>query len=705
MSIIQQIREKYAALVIGLIALSLIGFILMDAGRQGSGGVTPSDAIGVVNGTNISYEQFLDRTKMTEQMYEMNGRVVDENTRQQIYTQAWETMVESELLKQQYTKLGIQVTDKEFNDILFGDNPAPFLQQEFTDPNTGMFDAAAAKNAIAQIKKSKNNPNRDMIEKFYLEPTLDQALRTKYTSLLQNSAYVPKWMVEKTMADNNAIAIFKYVQVPYASISDSALKVSDEAINNYVKAHSTEFKQEFASRSIAYVSFPFPPSADDSADALRTLQSLKAEFETTTDAGAFVTRNASSLPFFDGYNSKARIQIPNKDSIIAAGAGKVYGPYMDGRSYVMSRVLDVKTLPDSVKARHILVGTIDPRTQQPKLDDASAKRKIDSIQGLLKSGQPFEILALQFSDDEGSKMKGGDLGYFASGTMVKEFNDFCFNGKTGEQGIVKTQFGYHLIQVLDQKDFAPSYKIAYMAKSIEASQNTINEANSKASIFAGNSRSLKAVEENVKKNNYTKLVGTDIKENDYNIAGVGVNRKLVRDIFEKGIGDVLEPVELDGQFLVVAITGEEKSGLMSAAKARPQVESNIRNEEKAKLIAAKIGKPASLEAVATAQNVTVQNADSVSFVSPMVPGAGYEPKVGGFAFNKSGIGKISEPIAGSGGVFVVLNGSIGARADAGTTMEDMQKNLVSQQKNTVMYGSSQALKKAASIKDKRSKFL
>jgi peptidyl-prolyl cis-trans isomerase D len=367
--------------------------------------------------------------------------------------------------------------------------------------------------------------------------------------------------------------------------------------------------------------------------------------------------------------------------------------------------MDVKTLPDSVKARHILVGVIDPRTQQPKLDDASAKKKIDSIQGLLRSGQPFEILALQFSDDEGSKIKGGDLGYFASGTMVKEFNDFCFDKKKGEEGIVKTQFGYHLIQITDQKDFAPSYKIAYMAKSIEASQNTVNDANSKASIFSGNSRSLKAFEENVKKNNYTKLLASDIKENDYNIGGLGVNRKLVRDIFEKGIGDVLEPLELNGQYLVVAITGEEKSGLMSAAKARPQVEGIIRNEEKAKMIAAKIGKAASLEAVAQAQNVVVQNADSVSFVSPMVPGAGFEPKVGGYAFNKAAVGKVSEPIPGSGGVFVVVNGSVSARADASTTMEEMQKNLTAQQKNTVMYGSSQALKKAASIKDKRMKFL
>lgn len=706
MSIIQQIREKYAAVGFGFIALSLIAFILMDAGgRGGGGGVSPTDAVGTVNGTNISYEQFLDKTKQTEQMYQLNGRTVDENTRQQIYTETWRMMVETELMQQELDKLGLQVTDKEFNDLLFGKNPPEFLKGEFTNKETGVFDAIAAKQAIDQLKKAKNNPNREMVINFYLDPLLQNTLRKKYTTLLTNSNYVPKWMAEKTIADNGAVASLGYVNIPYSSIADSTVQITDAQIEAYVKAHANEFKVEDDSRSISYVSFSYQPSASDTADALETLMRLKPEFDSTDQPGQFVTLNNSALTFYDGYNSKDRIQIPQKDSIIGAGLGKVYGPYLDGNSYVLSRVVDVKTLPDSVKARHILIGTIDPATQQPKMSDEDARKKADSVNALINSGTPFELLALQLSDDEGSKIKGGDLGYFSSGMMVKEFNDFCFENSTGTKGVVKTQFGYHIIQITDQKNFAPAYKIAYMGVPIDPSQQTINDAQNKANMFYSVSKNLKAFDDAVTKEKYQKLLASDIKENDFQILGLGVDRALVRKIFEADPGDILEPEEISNQYVVVAVTGSEKKGLASAAKARPQVEGILRNKEKAKLLIAKIGTPASLEALATAQQAVVLRADSVSFASPMLPGTGYEEKVGGAAFNKALLNKVSPPIAGTAGVYVIKTDAVYAKSDPSANVEEMQKSIATQQRSSALYSSMAALRNAATIKDKRAKFL
>ncbi len=706
MSIIQSIRDKAAPVVIIVIAVSLIGFILMDAGRSGLGkNTSPKDAIGVVNGTNISYESFMDKIKTTEQIYEMNGRTVDENTRQQIYSDTWRSMIETELLNQEYAKLGIVISDKEYNDLLFGKNPPEFLKQQFTNPNTGEYDVVAAKQAISQLKKNQNNPNRELVNKFYLDPLIESTMRTKYFSLLQNSAYVPKWLAEKTIADNGLISSFSYVMAPYSSVADSTVKVTDEAIMDYVKAHKDEYQQEEKTRNIAYVTFPFTPTGADTAEVLKQLLALKEEFKTTNDPGAFVTRSGTTLPFYDGYYSKDRIQIPNKDSIINKGVGGVYGPYIDVNSYVLSRVVDTKVLPDSVKARHILVGTFDPRTQKPTMDEASAKKKIDSIQALVKSGVSFDSLAMKLSDDEGSRIKGGDLGYFAGGTMVKEFNDFCFQGKKGDMGVVKTQFGYHLIQIEDQKNFSPSYKIAYLAKPIEASQSTINDASNKANLFAGNSRDLKAYNDNITKNGYNKLVAQDLKENDFMVPTLGVNRSLVRDIFKADIGKVLEPIEMNDQFVVVAVTGEDEKGLPTAAKVRPMVESIVRNEMKAKQLKEKFAGANTLEVAAQKTGQAIQKADSVSFVSPLLPGAGYELKVGGFAFNKAGLNKVSSPISGSNGVYVIRPEAISAKADPLSNAVEMQKNLANQQKGTVAYSALDALRKAADVSDKRSKFL
>lgn len=703
MSIIQQIREKYAAVGIGLIALSLIGFILMDSVQGGGGGLDPNEAIGEVQGRKFSYTEYSSKVNSLEEMQQRSGRPVDDFLRQQIQEEIWRQLVDNQILENEYAKLGIIVSKKEFNDLLFGSNPPDFLVQQFTNPETGEYDAAAARNAIAELKKG-NNPNSAVIEEYYLKPLVEQTKRGKYNSLLQNSAFVPKWLAEKTMADNSSISNFQYVSIPYSTIADSLAPVTDQMIQKYVSSRKREFKQDFNLRSIAYVAFPFTPSAADSAEILQELVSLKSEFETTDDPVAFVTRNSSAINFSDTYFSKERIQIPQKDSIIGAGIGKVYGPYNDGGSYVLSRVVDSKVMPDSVKARHILISLIDPRTQQPTLSDSVAKARIDSIETAVKGGASFDALARLYSDDPGSKEKGGDLGYFASGMMVPEFNDFCFEKPKGSRGVVKTQFGYHFIEVTDQKNFAPAYKIAYMAKTIDASMETVNDAMNAANQFAGNTKTMKQFEDNVIKQNLSKLIAPDIKESESNVLGLGSNRSFVRDVFEAEVGDVLEPVEFPDQYVVAVVTSAETQGTMSAAKARPLVESILRNQVKKDLIVKKIGTVTSLQDLATKNNVGVMNADSISFSSPVLPGSGFEPKVGGFAFAKQNLNKVSAPIGGNAGVFVIQTSFVGANASFGGSVDDVRKTLENQSKNSAFGGSLTALKERSNIKDYRSKF-
>lgn len=705
MSIIQQIREKYAAVGIGFIALSLIGFILMDSAKNNSGGgVDPNDAIGEINGRSISYNEFLNKTRSIENMQAMNGRNVDEELRQQINAEVWRQLVDRTIMEGEFTKLGIQVTAKEFNDLLFGANPPDWLTQQFTDPNTGQFDVFAAKQAINEIKKNRTQGNAEMIEQFYLDPLLEQTLRGKYSAIQRNAVYAPGFLVEKTLSDNAAIASFQFVQIPYTNIPDSAVVISDAMINKYVSEHKRDFKQDESMRSIAYVSFPYNPSAADTAAVLNELKGLYEGFASAENPGDFAARNGSIIPFADEYFSKERMQIAQKDSIIGAGVGSVYGPYLDGSAYVLSRVMEVKTRPDSVKARHILVSTFDMQTQQQVLTDSAAKAKIDSIEALVKAGRSFGELAKQLSDDQGSAEKEGDLGYFASGMMVKEFNDFSFNNSKGSRGVVKTQFGYHLIEVMDQKNFVPAYKIAYLGKSIDASMETVNDAMNAANQFAGNSRSLKAFDDNVVKGGLNKLLVPDIRENEFNIMGLGVNRSLVRQIFEAEPGSVLDPVDMNGQYIVIAVTGAEKSGVMNASKARPMVESILRNEEKANRIIKNLGTITTLEQVASANNTFVQTADSVSFVSPMINAVGFEPKIGGFAFAKDNFDKVSKPIGANSGVFVIKTNFVGATSST-SSADDTRNSLINQARSAALGTSAQALKEKASIKDKRSKFL
>ena len=264
-----------------------------------------------------------------------------------------------------------------------------------------------------------------------------------------------------------------------------------------------------------------------------------------------------------------------------------------------------------------------------------------------------------YSDDQGSKTTKGEYDFASTQfpNLSKEFAEVAFYGNTGDKKVVKVEnqsySGYHYIEVMEQKNPELAYKIAYLSRAIEASQETINSASSAASQFAANSRSKKDFDENTKKQNRAALIATDIKKNDNTIQGLGDSRPLIRWVYENEVGDVSEPFEVGDRYVVAVITDESKKGLMNVAKARFIAEPFIRNEKKAQQILNKFKSASTLEAAAQQIGSNILRADSVGFAQPFIPNVGNEPKITGAAFNKSLQGKVSEPIAGNTGVFVV----------------------------------------------------
>jgi peptidyl-prolyl cis-trans isomerase D len=694
MSVIQRIRDKGAWVIFGIIALALIAFILQDGAGRGKGSFTNTTTIGKVNGEKIERADFEEKLQMQEKMYASQGA-----QRDQLIGSLWNQEVERIVLSQEYKKLGLQVSPKELSDILFGENSP--LRQEFTDPNTGVFMVDNAKQAFAQLKKSKNTEQLKSIYAVYINPAIEQALRMKYQNLLIQAAYVPKWLVEKNQADNNAVASFSYVYVPYVAISDSLAKVSDDEINAYVKKHSKEYSKTEETRNISYVSYSAAPSSADSAAALTVVNDLKAEFAATTDMEAFLSKAGSELPYYNGYFSKTRMQQANKDSLTKIPVGGLYGPYVDGSNYVIAKMVGTKQWPDSAKVRHILVGTVDPRSGQPIREDSTAKKLIDSIETAVKGGASFDALVAKYSDDQGSKEKGGVYDII-QGQMVVPFNDFSFDKPVGSKGVVKSEFGYHYMEVMSHTGNALAYKIAYLAKPINASNETVTAASTAAAQFAVSSKNGKQFNENALKSNLQILSANDIKANDPAVNGVGANRTLVRWIYEHNAGDVSEPVEAGDHFIVAIISAVNKAGVMSAQEARPTVETLVKNEKKAKQIIETKFKGNTLEAYSTSTGAPVLRADSLSFSAPFIAGIGSEPKIVGASFNKSLVSKASEPIAGATGVFSIKVESNGAKPSMADPAS-IKQGLVQSAKMTA-YRGLDALRKSATVKDNRSKF-
>ena len=723
MSIIQSIRERAAWLVFGLIAVSLIGFLLMDARKSNFFGGDRGTVVGVIDGRKIQVDDFDQQVNMIEERakQQQQGGVVTDEMREQIRENVWNRIIQESLLGKDYAALGLEVSPKEENDMLAGQDVVPEIRQAFTDPKTGFFNAQQAAQQINQIKAiyragprkgaNADNSQYEVARAFWEdeEPQfVQQRLEQKFVTLIANSAYVPKWMAEKENADNSQIASISFVNTPYYTIPDSAAKVSDAEISDYVNQHPDEFKQE-ESRSIAYVTFDAGPTPADSARVRQELIDLSKDFAATKDPGAFLARVESETPYPDTTVAKSMTHVPFKDSIFALPKGALFGPYLDGGNYVIAKMIDEHPVPDSVEARHILVATVDPQTHQPIMDDSVGKKKIDSIRNLIeKGGQRFDSVAAHLSDDISSRIKGGNVGWFGPpggrGSMVKSFSDFVFGHKVGEKGVVKSEYGYHYIEVLGQKNFEPGYKVAYMSRRIDPSHETDMAASGLASQFAGVSRDAGSFDDNLRKQHLQRLVAPDIAPAAINILGLGPNRQLVRWIYDAELGNVSEPFPVGDKYVVALVTEINKAGTMPAAKARPRVEPILRNRKKAELITKKLGSPATLDAAASAGNQPVMHADTVNFSSGTIQSAGREPRVVGACFDKALAGKpASPPIAGTSGVFVLRVEKVSALSNPNGDIQQ-QRFALEQQQRQVSYQILEQMKRLAQITDNRGKF-
>jgi len=704
MSIIQRIRDKAAWVISIVIGIALLGFLVQDAfvGKTGNGLFSGnSSTVGVVNGRKMEITELEERTKQIKAQYAQYYQIDDATAREQ----AWNSFIGESVMESETEKLGLAVTGKEIEDMLYIHPSEDIRQaQQYKNQQTGEFDPNLLRNQINEIKRRKEKESLDGLNA-YLVGLSKNRLQQKFASLLSNTTYYPKWMLEKLNSDNSTAASASYVHVPYSTIADSTIRISDDEISDYVGKHKEEYKQE-ETRSVAYVSFDASASADDTAALKSQLDNVKAEFASSSaaDLGAFLLRNASKTPYHDAYIAKTAIQVPNKDSIMALPNGGLFGPYLDGGNLTIAKMIDQKIQPDSARVRHILIATQDPRSGQQLLDDSIALKRIDSIKTAFEKGARFDSLAAQFSDDPGSKVKGGDMGYFASGRMVKAFDEFSFNGKKGDHKVVKTEFGYHLIEIEDQKNFGPAYKVAYLSKEIVPSQKTQDSASGLASQFASESRNSKAFEENAKKRNYNKLLAGEIKPQASDIPGIGNSRQIVKWIYGAGPGDVSEVYNVDNKSVVVMVTEVNKEGVMSPAKARPMVEYILKNRKKGEQIKTKIGTPSTLEAVATAMNQPVAKADSIKYSAPFFPNAGQESKVGGYVFNAGAKGKVSPAIAGNSGVYVVRTENVYALPNDAANIEQQRQALMQAQRMQGLNRVEGALKKMATIKDYRSKF-
>jgi len=427
-------------------------------------------------------------------------------------------------------------------------------------------------------------------------------------------------------------------------------------------------------------------------------------FKNTTDLENFVNGN-SDIKYNDNFIFKSDLPSAVADSIFSLNVGDIYGPYKDGQHFKLSKIVAETQLPDSVKVRHILIPFIGTRSTDPTVTktDAEAKKTADSLLAVIKANRSkFPDLVTAFSSDQGSVQNGGEYDFHPYNTMVKPFNDFEFENKKGDIGVVKTDFGYHIIEILDQKNMARAIKVATIARKIEPSEKTIND------LFNTTQKFEIAIQgedfqEVATKNNYEVRPVNTIKELQESIPGLGSQRAIVRWAFEDAtkVGDFKRFSIPTGGYVVVQLAAINKKGLMSVENASVTAIPEIRKEKKAKMIREKI-KATTVDEVAKNQNVSVSTAAAINMKTPTLSGAGQEPKVVGTSFGLKE-GQTSKLIDGNKGVFIIEV----TKVTEAPKLENYQANtnrLSTARVNSAQTKVFNALKEAADIEDNRAIF-
>ena len=699
MATLQKIRDHAGKFVMVIVGVALLAFVVGDLFKSDGTFGSSRNKVGTIAGNDIPIQYYQAKVDENTEIYKQNTQQnsIESSVYDQIQDQTWEQLIRQYVVEEEYAKAGINVTAEELYDMVQGNFIDPQVMQVpiFRDSETGQFD----RNLVMQFLKNKDlDPSGQAaaswasFEKGLLQNKKDQ----KFLSLVGMGMYTTGLQAQKESDDKNIKYDFDYIQLRYNSVADSLVKVTDSDLKNYYNKNKDEFKQD-ESRDIYYVTFPIKASEDDLNSTIESVENLKNEFG-SKDEGAleqFVNLE-SEIPFSNKYLSESELSAPIAE-LFSAPNGTLVGPYQEGDYVKLARKIGTAKVADSVEARHILI------RPSADLTEEAAKEKADSILNAINKGASFAEMAEKFSAD-GSARDGGNLGWFTEGTMVKEFNDACFGAKKGDKLVVKTQFGYHVIEIQNQTTPLQKVKVAIIAREISASNKTVDAIYGNASRFGSNNRTLEAFRSNAEKEGIT-LRTANVKRDDRRLANFESPRQIIRWAYKAGRGEISEIFELDNQFVIAMVSAIHKKGVASFEEVKNDIARRVLVEKKAEYLVSKLNEASAgasaLQTVADKLGEQVKEAKNASYSSYSVPSVGVEPNVQA-AMVTTEEQKISSPIKGNNGVFLIQVKQVEKpeSVDLARERELLQRTNMSKAGYQVL----SAIQSAADIEDNRSNF-
>ena len=694
MGVMNRLRDNTGVVLWILVFAFGVIWVLQDSGGLNAVGNVGNN-IGSVNDDVISVEDYNNAIDAQVQSYQnqagdsMPPQMLDQ-TRDRVFDQ----LVEARLREQEMERLGIDVSDQELVEMVQGADPHPIIKAYFSDGNGGV-DRTLLQNFIDNPQAAQDWVN---IEDYLRQ----ERRRQKLDNLITATVRVSDAEVFADHRRQNRTVDVEFVALRYAALPDDSISYDDGDLRSFYNRNKEDFARK-KSYALSYVTRSKVPTAADTAATIQDVEGVRNAFMAASDDSTFLARNGSERAYTDAYFRPDELDEALSTAIFdAAEPGNVVGPIISGNEVHLVKIVDVRPPEEpAVKARHILFRA----TEGDDTAMAEALQEANDVRRRIRNGEAFEDMAREFGDD-GTATRGGDLGWFGPGRMVSEFEDAAFDARVGQLvGPVKTQFGYHLIEVTDRATVEA--RIADFTLPLRASVATLNAAQgelddlqyfaSEEGDFAGEAARRGLTIQSV-----------SVEEDQQFIPGIGNSRALEIFLETAEEGAVTEVIELNEVFLVARLDEVTPAGYRSFEEVRSQLEPRLRNELKADIQFERLRAAVNangFDGAAAAVGAPARTAVGIGFGNMVVPGIGRDPEFVGTATGLEA-GEASEVMRGEAVAYVVrVTGVNEASTLDPSEVETIRQRLLTQRRNQVRQQWIAALRESADITDNRRFFL
>ncbi|MBQ8242576.1 MAG: SurA N-terminal domain-containing protein [Bacteroidaceae bacterium] len=659
MATLQKIRSKGPLLVI-VVGLALFAFIAGDAWKA----IQPHQGrqdVGEINGETLSAQEYQELLDEYTEVIKLSQGVNALNDEQLTYAkdQVWQSYVNNKLIEAEAEKLGLSVSDAEIQAIIDEGSHPLLMQTPFRNPQTGAFDKDMLKKFLVDYANLANSQLPAQYAEDYqqmglfwnfIEKNLKQSLLAeKYQNLLAKSLISNPVSAEDAFAARTQQTDVLLAAIPFSSVADSTITVSNDEIKALYKERKETYKQNIETRNIKYIDVLVTPSEQDRTDVLNEVTEYANQMAETTDMAAFIRTTGSVVPFTGIAINKAAYPSDIATRIDSVKLNEVYGPYYNqvDDSYNAMMVMAKESLADSVQYRQIQVYAETAEKTAALADSiyTALRGGADFAEMAQKYGQTGESAWLTALSYEGATLDADNMKYIQ--TILKSNKNELTNLQIGQVNVI--------LQVLDKKAVKEKYQVAVVKRPVEFSKETYNKAYNDFSQFVAQNTTLDKLVENAEESGYRLLERVDFRSNEHMVGGVKNTREALKWVFEANEGEVSPLYECgdNNHMMVVALEKINPVGYRNINTVADMLRLEILKDKKAEKILATLN-GAGIDQVKAMENAVSDTVKHITFSAPAYVSVTYasEPVLGAFA-NKSEVNKVSAPIKGNNAIYVL----------------------------------------------------